>query len=81
MIYIQSNEVFNESIKEYEEIGREIGEDYATLWYDANIYSLVEELCLLTDEEILNNFGSCYNDAVIIANEDGEGFVFFEALY
>ncbi len=80
VVWIQTNEGFNESIKKYEKIMMEY-EDSITFWYDANIYSLVEELCLLTDEQILNNFGSYYNDAVIIANEDGEGFVFFEALY
>lgn len=85
VICILSNERFksfyNECLETEKEYMDETGESCFTLWRDMNIECVIEELCLLTDEQILNNFGSYYNDAVIVMNEDGEGFVFFEALY
>lgn len=82
---ILSNEEFEEFYEECreteEEYMDETGVSCFTLWRDMNVYCVVEELCLFPDEVIKDNFGSFYNNATIAVNEDGEGFVFFEALW
>lgn len=82
---ILSNERFEEFYEECRETEKEYmnetGESCITLRRDMNVYCMVEDLCLLPDEVIKDNFGSFYNNATIAVNEDGEGFVFYEALW
>lgn len=81
VICIQSNEDFKKIMRECKREYEELGDDALTFRYDSNIYSLVEDLCLLDDETILNNFGSLCSNTQLAVNEDGEGFVFFEVLW